>query len=393
MKKLRIALLAPPWVKIPPSGYGGIEYVVHYLVIELVKQGHEVVLFSTKDTITPASRNEWFYSDGQYRHISMPLYDAVTLPITQVLYALKYIRQAGNFDIIHDHNGFLGPAVMSNLDPKHFPPVLHTLHGPFSTDEMVTRGMPDNRPMYTQFQPTGRLHFNGISNAQMSFAPKGLKPLLLGVVYNAINLDDFPFVDRSDKSDYYITLARFTRDKGQATAARLAEELEVKLRMAGVVDGIGNARQLLVELANVNSPHRSNADFTYFRDQILPRLIPRQIEYVGEVAGDAKLRFIGRAKALLFPIDWEEPFGMSVIEANACGTPVVAFNRGAMPELIKHGVNGFLAKSEREFKRYMKRVDEIDPADCRRIVEERFSAKVMAQNYVDRYRETIRLSK
>jgi len=393
MKKLRIALIAPPWLKIPPSGYGGIEYVAHYLVIELVKMGHEVVLFSTRDTTTPASKNLAYYSDGQYRHIAMPLYDAVTLPITQVLFALKHVRQAGDFDIIHDKNGFLGPAIMANLDPKYFPPVLHTLHGPFSTDEMVRNGMPDNRPMYMQFQPTGRLHFHGISKAQMSWAPKELQPLLLDVVYDAINIGDYPFLDRADKSDYFITLARFTRDKGQATAARLAEELDVKLRMAGVVNGIANPRKLLVELANVNSPHRSNADFNYFRSEILPQLIPRQIEYVGEVAGEAKMRFISQAKALLFPIDWEEPFGMSVIEANACGTPVVAFNRGSMPELIKQGVNGFLAKNEREFKKYMLRVDEINPADCRRMVEERFSAKVMAESYVKRYWEVIKQSK
>lgn len=392
-QRLKIALLAPPWLKIPPGGYGGIEYVMHYLIVELRKLGHDVQLFSTGDTTTPATRNHWFYEDGQYRHISKSLYDAVTLPITQVLFALKDIRKSGDFDVIHDHSGFLGPAIMSNLDPRFFPPVLHTLHGPFSTNDMVRKGMPDNRPMYMQFRPTGQLFFNGISKAQMKLAPKELKPLALDVVYNSVNTDEFPYVDRSDKDDYFITLARFTRDKGQAAAARLAEDLGAKLRMAGVVDGIGNPRKLLVELANAHSPHHSNADFVYFRDQILPLLIPRQIEYVGEVRDEAKLKFVSKAKALLFPIDWEEPFGMSVIEANACGTPVVAYKRGAMRELIDHGVNGFLADTESQFKKYMQRVDEINPADCRRVVEKRFSAPVMAASYVDRYLEVITMSK
>lgn len=388
-KSLRIAMMAPPWLAIPPSGYGGIEYVVHYLVVELTKMGHEVELFSTGDTSTPATNNHWYYSDGQYRHISKSLYDAVTLPITQVLYSLGKIRDSGRFDIIHDHNGFIGPAIMGNLNPAYFPPVLHTLHGPFSTDEAVENGMPDNRPMYMQFKHSGRLYFNGISRAQMKLAPKELSTLAVDVVHNSVNLDDFPFVPRDDRDDYFITLARFTRDKGQAVAARLAEELGVRLRMAGIVDGIADPRKLLVELANINSSHINNADFMYFRDQILPLLIPRQIEYVGNVAGDYKQRFVGRAKALLFPIDWEEPFGVSVIEANACGTPVVAMNRGAMPEIIEHGVNGFLAKNEKEFKDYMTRIDEIDPEECRRVVQDKFSSVAMAKAYLKRYKEII----
>lgn len=388
MKKLRIAMAAPPWLKIPPEGYGGIEYVVHYLALELTKLGHEVELFSTGDTTTTGQKNHWFYRDGQYRHIHGMLYESVTLPITQVLYALRHIRD-GNFDIIHDHNGFLGPAIMSNLDPKHFPPVVHTLHGPFSTNESVKKGMPDNRPMYMQFQNTGHLRFVGISESQMSYAPKQLDKLSLGVVHNAVNLDDFLYLDRKQKDDYFITLARFTPEKGQSMAARLAEELGVKLKMAGVVDGIANPRQLLVELANVNSEHRSKIQFVYFREEILPRLIPGQIEYVGNVSGEQKQRFIAKSKALLFPIDWEEPFGVSVIEAGASGTPTIAMNRGAMPEIIEHGVNGFLADTEAEFKKYMTRIDEIDPADCRRIVAERFSAKAMAESYVERYLEAI----
>lgn len=391
MKKLRIAMTSLPWLKIPPEGYGGIEYIVHYLAIELQKMGHEVELFSTKDTTTPVTKNHWYYADGQYRHIHKMLYESVTLPITQVLFALRHIRD-GNFDIIHDHNGFLGPAIMSDLNPKHYPPVLHTLHGPFSTDDMVAKGMPDNRPMYMQFQPDSNLYFNGISNAQMKNAPKQLDPMVLGVVHNSLNIEDFTYYD-GPRDDYFVMIGRINRDKGVAVAAGICEELGEKLKIAGIVDGISDPRRLLVELASESSSHRTHPDFVYYRDQLLPHLIPRQIEYIGEISGEPKTKLLGRAKALLFPIDWEEPFGMSVIDAMACGTPVVAMNRGSMPELIEHGVNGFLANNEKEFKEYMTRVSEIDPAACRRSVEEHFSAKVMAEQYVERYLEAIAKSK
>jgi glycosyltransferase involved in cell wall biosynthesis len=148
-----------------------------------------------------------------------------------------------------------------------------------------------------------------------------------------------------------------------------------------------------LELSNPLSSYRSHPHFKYYSDKILPYTIkyPR-ITYSGNLSGSAKIKFIAEAKALLFPIQWEEPFGMSVIEALACGTPVVAMNRGAMPEIIEHGVTGFLANNEEEFTEYMKRVDEIDPAACRRSVEEKFSASAMAEAYLERYKDIIKLA-
>jgi glycosyltransferase involved in cell wall biosynthesis len=131
-------------------------------------------------------------------------------------------------------------------------------------------------------------------------------------------------------------------------------------------------------------------DFRYYSDTILPLVVNnRDIKFLGNVSGKRKQSLISNAKALLFPIDWEEPFGMAVIESQACGTPVVAMNRGAMPEIIQHGVNGFLANSEEEFEMYMQRVDEIDPAECRRTVIEKFSDEVMTAAYIDRYKSVI----
>lgn len=386
-KRLKVAMIAPPWLNMPPLGYGGIENVVHYLTVELEKLGAEVHLFSVGDTSTKVHRMHHTYEDGQYRAIHRPMYEAATIPINHIMMALATIKAAGDFDIIHDHNGFIGPAMMADLDPASFPPVLHTLHGPFSTEEVVASGVPDNRPMYARFRQHERLHFNGISYAQLRDAPPELNSRFVDVVHNAVDLSELPL--QTEKSDYFITLARFNRDKGIGEAAKMCEDLGVKLKMAGIVGPIFAPRQLMLELANSNSPHRTNPDFMYFRDQVLPHTIPGQVEYVGAVNGKQKLDFISRAKALLWPIDWEEPFGMAPIEAMATGTPVVAYRRGAVPEMIFHGVNGFIADTPEEFKEYMLRVDEIKPADCRAVVEEHFSSGAMASKYLQRYQQII----
>ena len=160
--------------------------------------------------------------------------------------------------------------------------------------------------------------------------------------------------------------------------------------MAGVVAGITSTAQLVLELANPLSNFRSNGDFQYYSNYIWPATVSnRNIRYVGNLKGKRKLNFFARAKALLFPIDWEEPFGMVMIESLACGTPVVAMRRGSTPEIIEHGVNGFLATTAKEFKGYMQRVGEIDPANCRQTVEKRFSTQTMAKNYLDRYRSIL----
>jgi glycosyltransferase involved in cell wall biosynthesis len=213
---------------------------------------------------------------------------------------------------------------------------------------------------------------------------------MLPAVYNAVDVKHFPFVDKKD--DYFITLARFHPDKGQDIAVRACLELGYQLKMAGGVGDITKHAALMLEIGNPLSNYRSLLDFRYFSDQIFPYLLDDKIEYVGEVSGKYKLEFISHAKALLFPIQWDEPFGMAPIEALACGTPVVAMSRGALPEIIEHGVNGFLANNEKEFKHYMTLVDEIDPAKCRESVKRNFSASIMAKNYLERYQTVLQKS-
>jgi glycosyltransferase involved in cell wall biosynthesis len=387
MKRLRVAMMAPPWLAVPPKGYGGIENVLTALIPALEELDVDVELFSTGDSTIGATKNHWLYEKGQYEHIHKPNYHALPIAIAQVLFSLNKVLEDGQFDIIHDHNGFVGPLALAYAR-EDLPPAIHTLHGPPFTTANQSKS-PDNLAMWHQFKSVKRLHFVAISKALMATAPQELRALMLAPVHNAVDMSQFPFV--ADKSDYFMTLARFHPDKGQALAVNACLELGYKLKMAGNVGDISNPKKLLLELANPLSPYRSLVDFRYYSDQIFPHLLDGSIENIGEVSGQQKLQFISQARALLFPITWEEPFGMAPIEALACGTPVVAMARGALPEIIEHGVNGFLAKNETEFKQYMKRVGEINPEACRKSVEQKFSAEKMAKNYLERYQTVIKM--
>lgn len=391
---MRVAIIAPPWLALPIKGYGGIELVLEGLIEELLILGIEVEIFGNGAHTMKGVKTHSLYKEEQFGDIQRPWFEALPILAAHMLFAMKKIKEDGHFDIIHDHNSFIGPELLAwaTSDPG-LPPVIHTLHGPpFSSQAMLDQGLPDNRPYWEQLAKSpGRVYLVGVSDALVTPAPSKLKSHILPTVYNAIELDHFPLV--TEKRDYFMTLARFSRDKGQHIAVKLCVQKNTRLRMAGTVAGIESSRKLLIEIANPFSPYRSNADFRYYSDKILPYTIRyRKVTYSGNLAGQRKIKFISEAKALLFPIDWEEPFGMAVIEALACGTPVIAMRRGAMPEIIEHGVNGFLADTEKEFSEYMDRVDEIDPAACRESVARKFSANAMATSYVERYRQVIELN-
>lgn len=387
---MRVAMIAPPWLKIPPDGYGGIEEVLYSLIIGLQKLGVDVELFSTGKSKISGIKIHHLYQDDQYKHIHKPLYESAPIAIAQVMFALKAIAADGKYDLIHDHNGFIGPLAIYWANQRlSLPPTLHTHHGPpFSDKQRLEIGIPDNLPMWRQFGGAKGLHFVGISSSSMKGAPKELKPLILPPILHGIDVADFPF--QKNKDNHFITFSRFSRDKGQHIAVQLCQELGFRLEMAGIVADITSPTQLVLELANPLSNYRSNGDFQYYSNHIWPATVSnKNIRYVGNLKGQHKLNFFARAKALLFPIDWEEPFGMVMIEALACGTPVVAMRRGSTPEIIEHGKTGFLANSTAEFKKYMLRVDEISPAACRKSAEKRFSTPIMAQNYLERYQSIL----
>jgi len=396
-KSLRIAIITPPWLHIPTEGYGGVEAVIDNLVQGLVGLGHHVEVFGVGRRKLHGAKVHAVTKFEQFEHILKPMYDfSLPIPTAHVLKSLDLIEADGKFDIIHDNNYFVGPSILAWATKlKNIPPAIHTIHGPpISTDKSVADGFPDNRIFWRAVAGDHNCHFVSISDAMQESMPRELAKNMLPTVHNAIDASHFPFVDKDRKRNYFITLARFSEEKGQHIAADISSKYGYRLRMAGTVATINSARRVMLELANPISKYRNDRDFRYYSDKILPHVLrnPR-ITYVGGVGGRKKMKFISEAKALLFPVTWNEPFGLAVIEALACGTPVIAMNRGAMPEIIEHGVNGFLANDEQEFAEYMKRVDEIDPKECRRTVEERFSAETMAAEYVERYRQAIEQAK
>lgn len=394
MSKLRVAVVAPPWLPLPVKGYGGIELVIEGLIGGLRKQGVEVELFANGATKMRGVKTHSLYKSEQFGHIYEPFYESYPIVEAQLMYAYNKILEDGKFDIIHCHVPHVGPSFWSLASQnRKLPPILGTFHGPpFTMNTEHAIGSTYNTQDLEQI-----VDFNGyyalcISDAMTATAPPNIMPRMLPAVHNAVDPYDFPFVQ--DKKPYFITLARFAPYKGQHIAVRGAVKLKKRLRMAGIVADITTSRRLLIELANPLSPYRSDPQFRYYSDKILPFVLRhRNITYSGNLSGKAKLKFLSEAKALLFPIEWDEPFGMSVIEALACGTPVIAMNRGAMPEIIEHGVTGFLANNEEEFIEYMQRIDEISPKACRRSARERFSAEAMAKEYISRYKEVIKRHK
>lgn len=394
MPKLRVAVIAPPWLPMPIKGYGGIELVIEGLVKGLQDNGVDVELFANGATTIKGVKTHSLYKTEQFSHIYEPYYESYPIAKSHLLFAYNHIKKDGNFDIIHSNVPHVGPTfwplVSKDLD---IPPILGTFHGPpFTAATKHDAGSTYNTADLEQIKDFNSYYATCISDAMTQTVPKNIKHHTLPAVHNAINPNLFPFV--SEKKQYFVTLARFAPYKGQHIAVEAAIKLKKRLRMAGVVSDISSGKKLLLELANPLSAYRADPQFRYYSDKILPSVLRyRNITYSGNLSGRRKLKFLSEAKALLFPIEWDEPFGMSVIEALACGTPVIAMNRGAMPEIIEHGVTGFLANNEDEFVDYMRRIDEIDPAACRRSVEKRFSADAMAKEYIKRYKEVIRRHK
>jgi glycosyltransferase involved in cell wall biosynthesis len=339
-------------------------------------RGHRVILGTVGQSRIEVERQVSRFRQGQHPRIDGPYCDGISIAHAHMQRVLKTIRATSGIDVVHDFLEIVGPSTLAELE--HGPPMLHTLQW----------NLWPNRDFYRHLEGRDRVFFNGISQPQMRAARGNLLRCSLEVVHNGVDVDDFTYRERKD--EYAITLARFTYDKGQDVAARVCARLGMPLQMAGTVGGIASPELLREELAKRFSPFHHYKDVEYCRRAVQPYEDPgRGIAWVGSVGGARKRELVAGARALLMPIRWEEPFGMAVIEALASGTPVVAMRRGAMPVIIEHGRNGFLADDEEEFARYLRRVDEIEPEDCRSSVRDRFSAAVMAERYVQRYEEVI----
>lgn len=339
MSTLRIAQIAPPWYPIPPTGYGGIELVVSLLADGLVDAGHDVTVFASGDSKTKAKL--------EHVYDAAPSADIGRIAPEVIHIMPAYLRRE-EFDVIHDHSGKVGPAIANFIDK----PVLHTLHGPFTEE---------NQRYYRSVNHG--IWFNSISDYQASCCPD---LNYVGTIYNSVDVDWYPF--SAEKEDYLLFLGRMNREKGAEFAVEVANRLDMRLIIA----------------TKMTEPH----EFEHFEAKVKP-LMGANTEMLGELTLEEKADLIMRAKCTLFPIQWPEPFGLVMIESMVCGTPVVAWRNGSVPEVVGDGESGFIVESVDEMADAIRRIDTIDPAACRRWVEERFSAPTMVQSYVDAYRKIL----
>jgi len=339
---MRIAQLAPPWIAVPPAGYGGTEWVVQQLCDGLTAAGHDVVLYATGDSRTAAELCALFPTQMP-EVMGQSSYDA-----RHVSFAFADIEQQG-FDLIHDHSGFLAIAFSRYLAP----PMVHTVHCAFDTAAFG---------FYEQFQ--NEVAYIGISRYQQSMGPAGMN--WAGLAYNAIAVEQWPYTPQKD--DYLLAFGRVCEAKGFHLSIEAAKRTGRKLIMAGVLQEL----------------YRD-----YFEEKVAPHVDGEQIVYEGEVSDDRKRELFAHARAFVFPITWPEPFGLVMIEAMATGTPVVALRQGSVPEVVDDGVTGFVCDTFEEFVAAVDRVGEIDPAVCRRTVEERFTVERMVADYEAIYRRLL----
>ncbi|HEX6207929.1 MAG TPA: glycosyltransferase family 4 protein [Actinomycetota bacterium] len=332
---MRIAQVSPPWVAVPPKGYGGIEWVVSLLADGLAERGHDVTLFATGDSQTKARLEYVFEAAPGSTAINSIWHDTV--------HQMLVHRDLGRFDVLHHHTPF--SALVAAM--CHDVPVVHTLHGDFT---------PQFRLLYEQV--ADRLTFVAISESQRAAMPELRYG---GVVYNGIDLGLYPF--RSEKEEFLCFIGRANPDKGAHRAVLAARAAGMPLVMA-------------VKMAHP-------VEREHWTREVEPLLGP-DVTVLGEISVEEKADLMSRARAVLFPIDWPEPFGLVMTEAMACGTPVIATPRGAVPEVIADGRTGFLVSVEgypEEAAGAIGRLGEIDPEACRSHVAERFSKESMVEGY------------
>lgn len=340
---MRIAEIAPVWFTVPPQGYGGIELVVALLADGLVDQGHDVTLFASGGSQTKARLVSPLPEPPDPALLGNVWFDA--------FHTAASFLEAADFDVIHDHSGILGPALGAVMGGR--PPVVHTLHGPW-TDPA--------RRYYRLLHE--RIHIVAISDSQRGDFDE---IRYTGTVHNGIDLDSYPF--REEKEDFLVYLGRANPDKGPAEAVEIAKRVGLPMVM----------------LVKKSEPFERD----YWENEVAPHLTDA-IEVREGIPLAEKADLLGRARAMVFPIQWPEPFGLVMIEAMACGTPVVTVPLGAAPELVADGETGFLRESLDEMVECLARISEITPLSCRKRVEERFSARAMVDGYLEVFERVLR---
>jgi glycosyltransferase involved in cell wall biosynthesis len=344
-RRLRIGMVAPAWFAIPPAGYGGIERVVSVLTEGLVAAGHDVTLFAAVGSRTGARLVTPLPAPP-------PLGDLASMTDDLIHCTTAFLR-ADEFDVIHDHTG-MGPALGALVNRRT--PVVHTLHGPWTEPGRRMLALVDHR-----------IHVVAISQAQRAANPE---LHCAGIVYNGIDVDAHPF--QRAKEDFLVFVGRVSAEKRPEVAIEVARR----------------AKLPLVMIIKRSEP----AERAYFDEVIAPHL-GDDVVVLDQPPHEVKVDLMGRARALVFPIDWPEPFGLVMTEAMACGTPVITCPLGAAPEIVADGVTGFLCSTKGEMVDAVTAAAELRPEDCRFRVEKLFSAQAMVAGYESVYRSALTSSR
>jgi len=346
---MRIAQVAPLYEPVPPVLYGGTERIVSYLTEELVRRGHDVTLFASGDSTTAARLVATIP-----RALRIDSSNWESLAGARARQLGDVFEHADDFDVIHchvDYHAFPFSRLVST-------PTVHTVHGRLD--------IPYLEPLYRRYR---RVPLVSISDAQR--APlAGIAPNWIATVHHGLPIDRYPFV--AEPGRYLAFLGRISPEKRPHLAIEIARRAGIALKIAAKIDA---------------------ADREYFERMVRPLLDDPLVEFVGEIGDGDKAAFLGGALALLFPIDWPEPFGLVMIEAMACGTPVITCPCGSVPEVVVPGRTGFIADTVEDLENAVKRVDTIDRAQCRRHVERSFTAQRMADGYERVYARLLALAR
>jgi len=342
---MRIAQLAPTYERVPPQTYGGTELVVHLLTEELVRRGHEVTLFATGDSVTAARLRSVTPEPVRYGEVTDDgLNHAEYLQLANAQACFQAERH-GEFDIVHNHAGIEG-MVLATMSRT---PVVSTMHNPF---------VPRTRPIWDAYP---WFHHAVSAASAATFRQRGGLP----PIHHGIDVDSFV---PGEPEGYLLFLGRFSPAKGADRAIQAARQAGRRLILAGKVDP---------------------PDVDHVRVAIEPWIDGDRIQYVGEADADAKRRLLAGADALLFPIEWDEPFGLVMVEALASGTPVVGFRRASVPEIVEDGRTGFVVDDVDAMAQAVGRLAEIDRRACRRAAERRFTASRMVDDVEAMYRAVL----
>lgn len=340
---MRILQIAPLWESVPPRAYGGTEAVVHVLVEELVRRGHDVTLCASGDSQTSARLQASY--PRSLRTAELENKSAYSWQ-----HAALSLKDAQDYDIVHNH---AGEEVMALAHLVPDVPMLTTMHCLITLD---TQFVWDRYPG----------HYNTISRSQYAMMPRVAGGAYAGVVHNGIDVASFPF--QTEKNDHLLFLSRISPEKGPQLAVEVARRSGKKLILAGKVDPF---------------------DREFFESTIAPLIDGDRVVFVGEADARMKRELYRAASCVLMPITWEEPFGLVLAEAQACGTPVITFDRGAASEIVKDGVTGFVVDSVDEMVAAVARVGEIRPVACRQHVESHFGREAMAEGYLRVYQSIL----